>query len=226
MGRKRRKFEINFPMSWDEISLSKFEDVMRMYDSNEGKASIIDVLGVISDKTKEEIEQMPHEVVTEILKVASYIDTNVLSVEPLDYIELDGNRYRIKHEEELRFKEFVDVQTMIENDRRNYAAILAILCRKEDEVYDDDFIASKFDERLKMFESLKITEVAHLIAFFLRLLIESKMDMRLFSERLKLEASRCLDNIETSLKNGGGKKRFSRSQMKKLSTLREQLNSI
>lgn len=226
MGRKKRKFEINFPCSWDDITLETFQDIMRMIDSNGGKSSMIDILGIISDKTKEEIEQMPFEVVSEILKAASFIDTNILDTEPKDNIEIDGETYRIHHEEKLKFKEFVDTQTMIENDNRNYAVILAILCRKEGEVYDDKFIAEKLEERSQMYLKRPITEISHLIAFFLLLLKKSRMDMRQYSLALKEEASRCLNSIEGSLRNGDGKKRFSRSQMKKLKTLRERLSSI
>ena len=52
--------------------------------------------------------------------------------------------------------EFVDVEGLIKDDKYNYAALLGILCRKDKEIYDDDFIADKLDDRIKMFEELSI----------------------------------------------------------------------
>ena len=80
---------------------------------------------------------------------------------------------KINYTEKLKFGEFVDVEGLIKDDKYNYAALLGMLCRKDKEIYDDDFIADKLDDRIKMFEELSIDKALQLINFFLKLKLRS-----------------------------------------------------
>lgn len=225
MGRKRKNYNITMPTSWNDVTLEQFQNITKLYD-NDTKPTMLDIISVLTNIEKKELEQYPTEVINVILQQANYINTNVMNTPSSNVFFYDGKNYRINTEEEMKFKEFVDAQTILEENKRNYAALLAIICRLNDEIYDDDFIANKLNERIKMFEKAPITKITPLINFFLNLLISSKTNMNQYSTHLKELVSKCLDNIETSLINGAGKKHSLKSQMKKLQTLREQLKYI
>lgn len=225
MGRKRKNYNITMPTSWNDVTLEQFQNITKLYD-NETKPTMLDIISVLTNIEKKELEQYPTEVINVILQQANYVNTNVMNTPSSNVFFFEGKNYRINTEEEMKFKEFVDAQTVLEQDKRNYAAILAIICRLPNEIYDDDFIANKLNERIKMFNEAPIIKITPLINFFLNLLITSKMNMNQYSTRLKELVSKCLDNIETSLINGAGKKHSLKSQMKKLQTLKEQLKCI
>lgn len=226
MGRPKTKFNINMPLSWEEITLEMFEEISKLYD-NDKKPTITDILSVLTNIKKEELEQYPVEVLNTIISQAQYINTQPCKSDDLsDSIEIDGEKYMINYQEELRFKEFVDSQTLIEGNNRDYASLLAILCRKQNELYNDEYISKEFNKRVDMFLHQPITKILPLVNFFLKRLLVSEKYTQQFLKELKDEASKYLDSIETSVKNGDGKKRFSKSQMKKLATLKQQLNSI
>ena len=100
---------------------------------------------------------MPSEFIETMLVHLQFMNTK-LEVEPSSQIDIDGKIYRINYTEKLKFGEFVDVETLIKEDKYNWAGILAMLCRLEGEVYDDDFIADKLDGRIKMYEEMHINK--------------------------------------------------------------------
>lgn len=224
MGRKKIHYKFSIPTSWDDITLLQFQDICRMY--NGAKPTMLDFISYFTQKPKDELEQYPTPIIMELTKQLSYLDKDITKVSPNNEVDIDGDIYRINKEEVMKFKEFVDSQTVMQNDSRNYAMLLAILCRKEGEIYDDDFISMKLNERVRMFENTKINKVTPLISFFLSSLLISRMDMEQFSNNLKEQVTRLLDNIESSARNGDGRKRFSKSQMKRLQTLKKRLSSI
>lgn len=224
MGRKKIHYNFTIPTSWDDITLLQFQDICRMYDGD--KPTMLDFISYFTEKPKDELEQYPTPIIMELTKQLSYLDKDITKVNPNNEVEINGDVYRINKEEEMKFKEFVDSQTIMQNDSRNYAMLLAVLCRKKGEVYDDGFISIKLNERVRMFESAPINKVTPLISFFLTSLLVSRMDMQQFSNNLKEQVTLLLDNIESSARNGDGRKRFSKSQMKRLQTLKERLSSI
>lgn len=141
-------------------------------------------------------------------------------------IDIDGERYIINYLEELKFGEFVDVQTVLDADRGNFPAILSIICRKEGEIYNDEYIAKLQPKRMEMFAKQPITKVYPIIGFFLNLSLLSVNNIQSFSENLKEQANHILTALENSQRNGTGLKRFMNSPMKKLKKLRKQLNNI
>lgn len=149
-----------------------------------------------------------------------------ITKESLNTIDIDGERYIINYMEELKFGEFVDVQTVLDADKDNFPAILSIICRKEGEIYNDEYIAKLQPKRMEMFAKQPITKIQPIINFFLNLSMLSLNNIQSFSENLKDQTNHILTALENSQRNGIGLKFFMNSPMKKLKKLKKQLNNI
>ena len=160
----------NIPTKWEDITLKQFQELMKIYEQED--KDILDILALFSGRDKKELKQMPKEFIDTMLVHLQFMNTT-LEVEPKSSIEIQGETYKINYTEKLKFGEFVDVEGLIKDDKYNYAALLGILCRKDKEIYDDDFIADKLDDRIKMFEELSIDKALQLINFFLKLKLRS-----------------------------------------------------
>ena len=224
MARPKQNFKIAIPESWDEITLEKFIQLQSLYQE-ENKPTIKEIISVLSEIPLNELNQYPAIIIEKIADKIDYLKDNI-SNDILNYIDIDGERYTINHMEELKFGEYVDVQTVLDGDRNNFPAILGILCRKEGEIYNDDFIALELNKRIEMFAHQPITKIYPMIGFFLNLYLLSPNNIQLFSEKLKDHTNHILTVTEDLVRSGTGLKRFMNSPMKKLKKLRKQLNSI
>lgn len=224
MGRPKSIFKFdNVPQSWDEITLNKYQKIHKAYIENE-KPNSIEILAIILDMEKEELEKMPATVVTNVYSRLTFLQDKIDDT-PSDRIEIDNEIYKVNTEEELKFGEFVDFNTILDEDPYNYAAMIAILCRKENEPYNDDFIANKFKERVEMFNNQPITKIIKIITFFLLCSVISKSNMERYINQMVDMGNNILNNIESSIKSGDGNS-YSTNLQKELETLRKQLNSI
>lgn len=224
MARPKQNFKIAIPESWDEITLEKFIQLQSLYQE-ENKPTIKEIISVLSEIPLDELNQYPALVIEKIADKIDYLKDNI-SDEILNYIDIDGERYTINHMEELKFGEYVDVQTVLDSDRTNFPAILGILCRKEGEIYNDDFIALELNKRIEMFAHQPITKIYPMILFFITCSLLSESNIQSFSENLKDQADRILTATEDLVKSGIGRRLCMNSQMRKLKKLRKQLNSI
>lgn len=222
MGRPKTKFNINMPLSWEEINLEMFQEISKLYD-NDKKPTITDILSVLTNIKKEELEQYPVEVLNTIISQAQYIQSTPTN-EVKNEIIIDGEKYFINYENELRFKEFVDAQTLIESNNRDYASLLAILCRKQEEMYTDEYIAKEFDKRVEMFNKQPITKILPIVNFFLNYWVVLEKTSKESLTTIKEAASKYLEHIENSVRSGLGRNVSMKSRMKKLQTLKKQLN--
>ena len=217
--------KITVPTKWDDITLKQFQELMKIY-SQEDK-DILDILALFTQKSKKELRQMPSEFIETMLVHLQFMNTK-LEVEPSSQIDIDSKIYKINYTEKLKFGEFVDVETLIKEDKYNWAGILAMLCRLEGEVYDDDFIADKLDGRIKMYEELPINKALQLINFFLKLKLRY-ITYSLRSSTLKEgkeEVESLVQSIRDSLKDGAGTRLNSIYAKIELRKLEKQLRCI
>ena len=217
--------KITIPTKWSEVTLKQFQELMKVY--NQEDKDILDILAIFTQKSKKELRQMPSEFIETMLVHLQFMNTK-LEVEPSSQIDIDGKIYRINYTEKLKFGEFVDVETLIKEDKYNWAAILAMLCRLEGEIYDDDFIADKLDERIKMYESLPIDRALQLINFFLKLKLRYiTYSLRSLTLKEAREAAESLvQSIRDSLKDGAGTRLNSIYAKIELRKLEKQLKCI
>jgi hypothetical protein len=75
--------------------------------------------------------------------------------------------WRFDHQ--LKVGEYIAADTALKGDQHNYAAILAVLARKEGEIYDSKYENEVLEDRIKMWEGVPVTDVLPVVAFFLTL---------------------------------------------------------
>lgn len=224
MARPKQNFKIEIPEKWEDITLEKFIEIQSLYtDGNQ--PTYTQLISVLSNIPEKELNQYPAIVIEKIAEKLSYLKDEITK-EVLNYIDIDGERYQINYMEELKFGEFVDCNTVLDADRNNFPAILSIVCRKEGETYDDEYIAKYQEKRMEMFAHQPITKVYPMVAFFLTCYQLSNINTQSYLENLKDQANHTLNNYIDLVKNGDGKRHFMNSQMRKLKKLKKQLNNI
>ena len=224
MGRPRQNFKFNLPEKWDDITLEKFIELQSLY-KDEHKPTYVEIISVLSNISEQELREYPALVIDKVMDNLQFL-SEPITKESLNTIDIDGERYIINYMEELKFGEFVDVQTVLDADKDNFPAILSIICRKEGEIYNDEYIAKLQPKRMEMFAKQPVTKVYPIINFFLNLSMLSLNNIQSFSENLKDQTNHILTALENSQRNGIGLKFFMNSPMKKLKKLRKQLNNI
>lgn len=193
--------EWNCPKSWDELDLKTFSDIERYYADKENEFDVRDVLHILCGKTKDEINALPIEFAEKIINDLSWLEEVPEYGAPTNELVIDGEKYIINVQEKLKTGEYVACDTIIKQDPHNYAAILAVLCRKAGEAYDSKFENEILPSRIKMFEAMPMMKVMTLISFFLNLWVALESYTQLYSK--VVEATNLIQKrIETSSKNG------------------------
>lgn len=213
------------PTSWDEITLKQFQDIDNYYKDREKEPGIREILHILTNKTVDEVNQLPVEFLEIIFEKLSFMNEQPVVGEPTNKIELDGITYQVNIMNKLKTGEYVAVDSVVKTDAANFAAILAIICRKEDEIFDSKFENEILEDRIKMFENAPITKVLPVMNFFINCYILSETPSRLYS-MVEEEINLTRQNIQDSVKNGGITKLSSKWQMRKLRKLEKSLKSI
>ena len=206
---------VTVPTSWSDITLEKYQRIERYYSDKEKDFNILDVLDIMIDKDRDYIMSLPNEFLDEILERLSFIQTPPKAEKPSNTIEIDKTKYVVNVMEKLKTGEWVAFDTVLKNDKHNYAAMLAILCRKEGEVYDSKFEAEIFEKRQKMFEQQPITNILPIVSFFLACYLTLETHSQLYTQ-VEEAANLILKHIETSQHLGASKKFYLKWQVKKL----------
>lgn len=210
--------KISIPTSWDEITLKQFSDIERYYSDKDTKFDARQVLHIFTNKTIDEINELPIEITELLMSKLVFLQERPKDVEPSNKIKIDGEEYVINVMEKLKTGEYVSIDTILKGDKYDYASILAVLCRKKDEVYDSKFEAELFDSRREMFEKQPITKILPIIGFFLNLYIMLEIPTQL-SLVVEEELNRIQKDIEISQRIGASKKRYLKWRMKRLRKL-------
>lgn len=208
----------NIPTSWDDITLKKFQEINKYYSDKDKHFDVREVIHILADKTIDEVNELPAEFLQIIMEKLSFIEKEPEVKEPTNKIEISKETYQINFMEKLKTGEYVSVDNILKADSNDYASILAILCRKEGEIYDSKFEAELFEQRKKMFEEQPITKILPIIGFFLNLYILLVTPSQLFS-KVEEELNHIQKSIKTSTEIGVFKKRSLNSQVKKLQKL-------
>lgn len=213
------------PKSWDELTLKQFQAIEEYYSDKDKKFDVREVLEMFTDHSKEEISQLPIDFVDKLLNELTWLHESPKWGEPTNNIELDGEKYHVNVQEKLKTGEYIAVDTVLKSDKHNYAAIMAILCRKEGELFDSKFENEVLGDRIKMWENTPVTKIMPIISFFFELWLVSQKNTQLYSmveEAINLTRK----DIESSHKDGALSKRSMKSAMKKLKKLEKSIKSI
>lgn len=214
------------PTRWDEVTLGQFAELEKLYKGEASKGvDAVDLISIMSGRTKDEVMELPVDFMETMTIHLVFLETQPEIEKPLNSIEIDGETYIINVKEKLKFGEYVDFDQLVKSDPCDYPSMLAILCRKEGEAYDSDFIANEFQKRVDMFAKQPITKILPLIAFFLEL---STTYMGLLSNysMTKEALNQEVQNLENSAKLMGGKGLRMYLLMKKFKKLKKLINRI
>lgn len=215
----------NVPSSWDEVTLKQYQEIERYYENKEENFDVRKVLHILCNKTEDEINMLPIDFLEKIMVSLSFLQEPIKEEKSRNWIEINGERYTVHTENQLKTGEYIAADTLLKGDKHNYSGLLAILCRKEGELYDSKFEAEVLEDRIKLFEKQPITKILCIIGFFLQLSVIS-MTPTLLSTKIREAIDLTRSNIETSAKNGELTKRSMKSLMKKLRKLEKSINSI
>lgn len=213
------------PTSWDEVTLKQFQEIEAYYDGTDKQFDARDVLHIFCGRSIDEINELPMDFVESIMGHLMFLQTKPEERKSTNKIEIDGELYVINVMEKLKVGEYVAVDTVMKADKHNYAAILAILCRKQGEVYDSRYEAEVLNDRIAMFERQPITNILPLVGFFLELYMILATPT-LLSSRIREAIDLIRKDTEISVKNGEVSRRSMKSVMKKLRKLEQSLDSI
>lgn len=215
----------NIPTSWDDITLKQFQDIDNYYKGKEKEPDIREMLHILAGKTIDEVNQLPVEFLEIIFDKLSFMNEQPVVGEPSNKIELDGITYQVNIMNKLKTGEYVAVDSVVKTDAANFAAILAIICRKEDEIFDSKFENEILEDRIKMFENAPITKVLPVMNYFINCYIMSEAPSQLYS-MVEEEISLMHQNIQDSVKNGEITKLSSKWLTRKLRKLEKSIKSI
>ena len=220
--------EWNVPSSWDDLTLGKFQELERLYDTedgNERKFDVRDVLDLMTDRTKDEINELPIEFTDSLLRKMYWLHEQPDFGKPSNKITIDGETYTVHNENEMKFGEYVALDTALKGDKHNYAAMLAILCRKEGEIFDAKFENEILPSRIEFWKNVSVMKVMPIVSFFLEL---SSMSLQVsqLSSQIQEGINHILKHIETSKRNGVFSALYTKWQVRKLKKLQKSIKNI
>ena len=215
----------NVPTSWDGISLKKFQEINKYYSDKDKEFDVREIIHIMTDKTIDEVNELPAEFLQIIMEKLSFLQVEPEQQEPTNKIEINNEIYQINFMEKLKAGEYIAVEMATKDNNFNYASVLAILCRKENEIFDSTFENEVLPNRVALFEKQPITKIIPLISFFMNcytLLVTPSLLSIKVREAINLER----ENIQNLRKNGEVSAHTMRSVMKTLKKLEKTINGI
>ena len=220
--------EWKVPQSWDDLTLGKFQELERLYDGEddkERKFDVRDVLDLMTDRTKDEINELPIEFTDMLLRKMYWLHEQPDFGKPSNKVTIDGVQYTVHNENEMKFGEYVALDTAMKGDKHNYAAMLAILCRKDGEIFDAKFENEILPSRIEFWKNVSVMKVMPIVSFFLELSSMSLQVSQLSSE-IQEGINHILKHIETSKQNGVFSALYTKWQVRKLKKLQKSIKNI
>lgn len=217
--------EWTVPTSWDDITLKTYQEIERYYEDKDKDFDLREVIHIITNHTIDEVNALPVEFLDSIMEKMSFLQESPSNEKSTNSVEIDGEVYTVHTENKLKVGEYIAADTAMKGDKHNYAAFMAILCRKDGEIYDSKFENEVLEDRIKMWEKQPVTKILPVVGFFLNLYIALQMPTLLSSKVMEaIDLTR--KDIETLQKNGAISKRSMKSAMKKLKKLEKSISTI
>ena len=217
--------EWTVPTSWNDVTLKTYQEIERYYEDKDKDFDLREVIHIITNHTIDEVNALPVEFLDSIMEKMSFLQESPSNEKSTNSVEIDGEVYTVHTENKLKVGEYIAADTAMKGDKHNYAAFLAILCRKDGEIYDSKFENEVLEDRIKLFEKQPVTNVLPIISFFLSLYITLQMPTLLSSKVMEaIDLTR--KDIEILQKNGAVSKRSMKSAMKKLKKLEKSISTI
>lgn len=217
--------EWRVPTKWEEVTLKQYQEIERFYEDKDKGFDVREVLHIFCGRSIDEINELPLEFLEEIMAHLLFLQTKPEDKKASNKVIISGETYIIHTENKLKVGEYVASDTAMKGDKHNYAAILAILCRKDGEIYDSKYENEVLEDRIKMWEGVPVVDVLPLIGFFLHLYITLQMPT-LLSSRIEEVIDLMRRGIENSVKSGELSRLSMKSAMRKLKKLEKSIKCI
>ena len=218
----------NVPTSWDEVTLQQLCDIRAMYADKSGatEVDIIEILHILTNHTKEEVEELPLSFVNSMLDKMSFLAQPLPEHKPSNKVTIDGVTYVVNNEREMKTAEFIASQMAIKDDETALPTLLAIVARKAGEEYTSEYENKVLPERIEIFKKASCTAVMPLVSFFLTLWLVLEQPSQL-SSLVREEIEDLTASLTESSQNAGLGKRLSiRWQKRKLRKLKDSLDGM
>ena len=212
MARKKKEVvkdfgKIKIPTKWEEVSLGQFEKIMKLTGGENKRVDVMSLLSILTGQDEDYINSLPANFVETLMAHLIFLNDNPRTYDHTSsQIKIGNDSYSIHFLEELKFGEYVEVNESIKNDPFDYSSILAVLCRKDGEAFDEDYVANKFKKRKEMFQQQPVTEILPLIGFFLKLSLLSRANSQGCLTELESATNQLLMHTNSSVSNGDGGK--------------------
>jgi hypothetical protein len=210
---------------WSDITLGQFEMVSKLYYEFEEYKTELDKerkklkLTELNEEQLLKLQLAESKLIRDITlaigvdeKNFNRVDISFLNetfddVTPDNKVDIDGISYSIQDYQHIKFKEYTDMMMLLKSTPYNYSFILAILCRKNGELYDEEFEVNKLMDRSKIFKTVRVDKLFPLINFIKALLTQQEIKTHFYSV-IKEMANLNQDSLSTFPKNGVGKALF------------------
>jgi len=217
--------EWTVPTSWNDVTLKMYQEIERYYEDKVKDFDLREVIHIITNHTIDEVNALPVEFLDSIMEKMAFLQESPSNEKPTNSVEIDGEVYTVHTENKLKVGEYIAADTAMKGDKHNYAAFMAILCRKDGEIYDSKFENEVLEDRIKMWEKQPVTKILPVVGFFLNLYVMLQMPTLLSSKVMEaIDLTR--KDIETLQRNGAISKRSMKSAMKKLKKLEKSISTI
>jgi hypothetical protein len=217
----------SLPTRWSEVTLGQFARLEKLYKgaASEGYIDNIDIISILSGRERDDVMALPLEFISTMQTHLVFLELEPEVGGASNVIEYEGEIYQVNYKEDLTFGEYIDADTILKKDPTNYPAILAIICRKEGEAYDSDFVANVYPKRVEMFDQMSVLKVLPVVSFFLSRWALLERCSHVYSA-IKEAASLTVSNLQTSATSGLGKGLRSYLLTRKFKKLQKLLDSV
>lgn len=216
---------VTVPTKWEDLTLKQYQELTKYYADKEKKFDAREVIHILCNKTVDEVNALPLEFTEKIMEKLLFLKEEPKIGEPTIELTVNGEKYHINVMEKMKTGEYLQAQSVLQSDQYNFAAMLAILCRKDGEIYDSKFEAEMFEKRVGLFEKVPMLDAMRVINFFIQCYITLQAPSQL-SSQIKEAISLIRMDIENSAQNGHIGKLSTKSVVKKLRKLEKITNSI
>ena len=169
----------NVPESYDDMSLGKFMDIMKLQTKQKDYESVnlfmVDLLAVIIGCDRDLILSISYEDLGILTESFTWLNEEP-EKKDVKFLEIDGKIYVPKKTNQITLGEQISIETFLKKDLTNsdnYHYVMAILLRPGKKVGDDYIIDNlendidKITERAEMFkDKLMINDIFGIISFF------------------------------------------------------------
>lgn len=165
---------LQVPTAWSEVRLCDYERWFMIEPKDQ--MEYVHFVANICATEPDVLLNAPTQVFNIIAEAISFISDQDFA--PVNYVEIDGEKYFVPFSDDLTLAEWVDVESTLEGQSQSkISEVLAILCRPLGEKYN----TKTAEQRKEVFRNLTCDKVLPLVAFFLFKRKQSETILNLYS---------------------------------------------